>query len=332
MSTSWNESVDMVMPISSSRKVQYNLRPLKQIERRMMGHTFQMFAEAGFPISTYRYAGFGAFFFVDFILFRMMLSIRDMISIEHDISHRKRVEFKRPFKDIHIAFEESSNYLAQISPDVPHILWLDYDGPIRESCIQDIQMAAARLKSSSILIVTFDIDFDKADGPRNLPPGERQTAWLGHFERECSIYFNPELNQKDFASMHIWKRTTEVVDAAIQFGIQSREKLIFEPLFSFQYADGHKMLTLGGMIADEGNRNTLRKIDWDQLPFIRRNFCESPFTIECPVLTRKEKLYLDSEMPCESDWFPQDFLLSQEELDQYKKVHKYYPSYAELLL
>ena len=64
---------------SSSSKVPYDLRPRKQVERRMMAHVFQLLSEAGFPISTYCYAGFGAFFFVDFILFRRILGINDML-------------------------------------------------------------------------------------------------------------------------------------------------------------------------------------------------------------------------------------------------------------
>ena len=56
--------LEMTLNESSSSKVPYDLRPRKQIERRMMAHTLYLLAESGFPISTYRYAGFGAFFFV----------------------------------------------------------------------------------------------------------------------------------------------------------------------------------------------------------------------------------------------------------------------------
>jgi hypothetical protein len=74
---------------TSSTRVPYDLRPRKQVERRMMVHAFQVLAEAGFPISNYRYAGLGAFFFVDFIIFRRILGINDMISIEHDRKYEK---------------------------------------------------------------------------------------------------------------------------------------------------------------------------------------------------------------------------------------------------
>ena len=82
-----------MLPESSSHRVQYDLRPRKQIERRMMIHAFQRLSEARFTISSYRYAGFGAFFFVDFILFHRLLGIDDMVSIEHDDEHERRVQF-----------------------------------------------------------------------------------------------------------------------------------------------------------------------------------------------------------------------------------------------
>jgi len=95
-----------------------------------MIHVFQLLSEAGFPISTYRYAGFGAFFFVDFILFRRVIGITDMVSIEHDVTNQKRVLFNRPFRDIEVKFQNSSEYISQIDRDKLHILWLDYDGAI----------------------------------------------------------------------------------------------------------------------------------------------------------------------------------------------------------
>ena len=33
--------------------------------------------------------------------------------------------------------------------DKPHILWLDYDGPIDHDCLVDIEIAASRLSAGS---------------------------------------------------------------------------------------------------------------------------------------------------------------------------------------
>jgi len=53
---------------SSSYRVQYDLRPAKQVERRMIIDALQRLSTAGFPITDYQYTGFGAIYFVDFIV------------------------------------------------------------------------------------------------------------------------------------------------------------------------------------------------------------------------------------------------------------------------
>ena len=75
-------------------------------------------------------------------------------------------------------------------------------------------------------------------------------------------------------------------------------------------------------------------IDWEELPFVRRQLYIEPFRIEVPVLTRKERLYIDSCMPCEPDWVPDpnDFEIEAEAIAAYRQVYRYCPLYAELLL
>jgi len=51
-----------------------------------------------------------------------------------------------------------------------------------------------------------------------------------------------------------------------------------------------------------------------------------------PKITRKERLYLDSEMPCDAEWLPNDFELSKEEIAAYRAIYRYYPAYTEMLL
>ena len=319
---------------SSSMKVPYDLRPRKQVERRMIAHAFQLLAEAGFPISTYRYAGFGAFFFIDFILFQRLLGITDMVSIEHDIIHEKRVLFNRPFKDIIVKFQTSSDYIYAMNRDKPHILWLDYDGPIEGDQLVDLEISASLLTPGSALIATFDVDFDKADDIeiRESVPGNRAQSWFRRFKQECRDLFDPTWNSCDFSASSISARVIQVVRSAILSGINMREGITFEPLFNFLYADGHEMLTIGGILSTRQEIRKLRSVEWENLPFIRRKWSDDPFRIDVPILTRKERLYIDSHMPCESGWVPIDFEVEAKAIETYRKIYKYCPLYAELLL
>jgi hypothetical protein len=308
---------------SSSGKVSYDLRPRKQVERRMMLHTFQRLSEIGFKISAYRYAGFGAFFFVDFILFHRLLGISDMVSIEYDTSQMDRVLFNRPFKEIDVRFEPSWDYISTMDTSKPHILWLDYDGPIANEYLLDFYSAVSQMAPGSVLVGTFDVDFDKANdlSIRDCLPAARPAAWYHRFSEQCGDYFSPDWQIVDFGASDIRNRTIEMVRAAISSGLNMRPGFEFVPLFLFAYADGHEMLTIGGMVASKQDKKKLKAISQ----------ADKPFRIEVPVLTRKERLHIDSHMPCDDGWTP-EFGIDCEAIKSYRDIYRYCPLYAELML
>jgi hypothetical protein len=222
-----------------------------------------------------------------------------------------------------------------MSRDKPHILWLDYDGPIAQDQLVDIETAASKLCAGSILIATIDADFNKADdiNIKESPPSKRAGEWHKRFRDECGEFFNPTWNSDDFTAGQIPKRVMNVVKGAVISGIGMREGISFEPLFNFLYADGHEMLTIGGIICSNQEKKKLRQIDWEKdLFFVRRDFSLPPFRIEVPVLTRKERLLIDSQMPCEPEWIPSEFEIEIEDIKKYSRVYRYCPLYAELLL
>lgn len=326
----------MTASISSSRKVSYDLRPKKQVERRMMVHVFQQLAESGFPLSTYRYVGFGAFFFMDFILFRRLLGITDMVSIEHDDFSEKRVRFNCPFNDIEVKIMSASEYICIMDQSKPHLLWLDYDGAINSEYLADMVTSAYMLSARSILIVTFDVDFEKAsiNDDKKADTDQRSGEWRRHFKKQCrELNFHDQgWSDFDFTASNLSKRTTEVIQKAISSGLNLRDNITFQPLFNFQYGDGHQMLTVGGVICSQSEKEKIRNIDWTDFPFIRRDFSEKPFKIRVPVLTRKERLYIDSKLPCKDGWPLDDLGISLDIIKEYSEVYRYCPLYAELLL
>ena len=111
-----------------------------------------------------------------------------------------------------------------------------------------------------------------------------------------------------------------------------REGIIFEPLFNFLYADGHEMLTMGGIICTKPDSRKVRQIEWEEITFVRRKFSVEPFRIEVPVFTRRERLHIDANMPCEEGWVPEEFEIDPEAIESYREVYRYCPLYAELFL
>lgn len=111
-----------------------------------------------------------------------------------------------------------------------------------------------------------------------------------------------------------------------------RDEIEFLPLFYFVYADGHMMISFGGVIGSPVEKRNLDSCDFTKSLYIRRNVADGPYEIKVPIITRKERLYLDSVMPCEDGWKPKEFELSDDAIRTYREIYRFYPSYAELLL
>src|ERR1041385_6932589 len=117
----------MTQPTESFRQVFYDLRPAKQVERRMILETLQYLAEAGFALREYQYLGMGSIYFVDYLLLHRLLGMRHLCSVEVVARAERRVRFNKPFADVEIQMGSIGDVLPTIDRDRPHFVWLDYD-------------------------------------------------------------------------------------------------------------------------------------------------------------------------------------------------------------
>lgn len=169
------------------------------------------------------------------------------------------------------------------------------------------------------------------------PPGLKEDAgdrwgpeyWEACFREEADEYIDPSLDTDDFSRSKLPTITVGIRQNAICNGTTSRDERSL-PLFSFLYADGHKMLSIGGMPGQQPEEDKLHGID-GTLPFVRRTLSD-PCEIRVPLITRRERLFLDSHMPCSDDWVPTEFELPSQTVRDYKEVCRYYPAYVEMLL
>ena len=313
---------EMKGPTQSYLKVHYELRPAKQVERRMLIDAFQVLAHSGFPIRDYQYTGMGSIYFVDFILMHRLLGISKMLSVEYDSRIKKRVEFNKPFACVATKNAPICDVIPTLSSTRQHILWLDYDGALQNSHLQDVSLATTYLTPGSILLLTVDVEPPTLGGP---------AAWREYFAEEGAEYFDQVLKTEDFGESNLPRRNTELIAKAIKSGLTGLMGIEFIPLFNFVYKDGHKMLTVGGMI---GSRPEKRRITRSALTpdYYRRSLEEEPCVITVPSLTRKERLHLDAKMPCEDGWTPSEFELSADNVEAYRTIYRYCPTYAELML
>lgn len=312
-------------PTESYLKVQYELRPAKQVERRMLIDALHLLSLSGFPISDYKYTGFGSIYFVDFILFHKLLGIHNLLSVEYSTKIKKRVNYNKPYDCIEVQIKPVSDVIPTLSPDLKHILWLDYDSVIQGSQLQDIYIAASHLSTGSMLLITVDVE----------PPGQKDDGpeqWRAYYEAEARRYLGSGPSLADFAESNLPRINIDIIEKAIKDGLAARGNVEFLPLFSFLYADGHQMLTVGGMIGTQTERRQLRGGKIEEAEYIIRDLKDEPFRIRVPRVTRKERLYLESAMPCSDNWKPKDFEMGREDIIDYRRIYRFFPAYAELLL
>ena len=107
-------------------RIDYNLRPAKSIERKMLCEAFRRLLSFS-DLTEYRYVGFGSTFFSDFSLIHKSLGLTDLISIEKEEKDKRRFRFNRPYKCIKLCFGNANDVLPNLSWAKKIILWLDYD-------------------------------------------------------------------------------------------------------------------------------------------------------------------------------------------------------------
>jgi hypothetical protein len=308
---------------SSSTKVAYDLRPAKQVERRMILDAFQSLMVCGFPIRDYQYIGFGSIYFVDFILLHKILGINNLLSIEGDRSITKRVEFNKPFDLIKIRMDYSGDVISGLDRDQKSILWLDYDYRLCQNIIEDITLATNILSAGSIILITVDV--------RPPEDGDTPNDWREYYEKQAGNFTDFDWTDENYAQSNLPKTTGKILSNAILTGMNGRNKIQYYPLFNFLYSDSCPMLTIGGVIGDEMDGRKIAACNLTGMSFIRNNISDDPFQISVPKITKKERHYLDHKMPLQQGWKPSEFEISEEDLMNYNSIYRYYPSFAELL-
>jgi hypothetical protein len=313
----------MTSPSQSYKKVHYELRPAKQVERRMLIDAFQALTLGGFPISEYQYTGMGSIYFIDFMLFHRLLGMNKMLSVEYDPTIEKRIKFNAPFDCVKTKIGPIGETIPALSADHKHILWLDYDGLMEKTHLDDLTSAATYLSVGSILLITVDVD------PHSYDELEE---WRQHFIEQTGEYFYPKWKLPDFAHSKLPRRHVEILAKAIQAGLAGRVGVDFIPMFNFLYKDGHQMLTIGGMIGTPSEARQVNASGLNSKMFYRNSLDIPACEITIPKLTRKERQYLDAFMPSKDNWTPKAFELDAVHVRAYRDVYRYCPSYAELML
>jgi len=310
---------------SSSLSVPYNIRPSKQTERRMLLDLYQTLVRAAFPIQNYHYVGFGSIFYVDFKILHKLFKVQRMTSIEGFKDIWTRCSYNLPFNNVLLHCGLSTSYFSGLQAHEQYLVWLDYDFSLNGIAAADIQSFCALARPGSLIFVTLDME-----RPKELAD-ESPTSYFEYYKDELPEFAMAGLSVDDFRPPVRERNIIQLTERCFSQGILGRPGLTFEYLIRLAYADGHRMLTIGGMIADDTARENLGNSAMDTLWFLSRG--ESGPLVEIPkfIFTQKEIAVLEHEFP-NASVVPAETGVTQLEFDEFRRFYRYWPSYSEALV
>ncbi len=302
------------------------IRPNKNVERKLILATLNRLRPQ-FPVVDYRYVGFGSMWFSDFVLMHKALGICDMVTIENQKSRARRVEFNKPFGCIAVKMEDAATALGEVLDEKPSIVWLDYDGPLKNAVSGDIETAIGAMSVGSMFLVTVNAMADQLRGHKNDDDDE-----LSMIDYLVTICDDESLRSRknEITRVHFPELAASILHGKIKSAVlEKKPGCEYQPIWCYKYADDAEMITVGGMIVDESTKQKFVESGASDLAHVTG---EALFNIELPVLTEKEKRALDKRLPSVSPLKIKDieFELRPSELEAYQRFYLEYPVFGEM--
>jgi hypothetical protein len=293
----------------------YARRPAKHIQRRMVVDALRRL-RAFAPATDYDYVGFGGMEFVDFDLVHRELGVRHMTSIELNSSQAARYRFNAPFSGVTMIFDRASAVLPSLL-DEPRlrIVWLDYECRLNLEVLQDVGTALRKLLPGSVLIVSTN-----AQGPT------RANQRIAELSRDVEPERVPAGATDASLARWGWAAASHaVVTAEADAEVARRsDGATFEQLFHFRYADGARMLTWGGIVLAPAIRTAFDTAKFDELAHVRLSG-DAAYEIAPPVLTMREALHLNAQLPIDDPSALDADGIPAPDLESYADLYRWYP-------
>lgn len=319
-----------------TNEINFLIRPNKNIERKLMIEIVQSLAQhISLPITNYQYIGMGSYWFADFVLFHKRLSIQKMVSMERE-RKAARARFNKPIRCIDVIGGDSTQILPELHiGENDSIVWLDYDGQLDCPVFEDIPIVLNQLARRNFLFVTVNSNNRQLESTESLELAVKSLLALGVPEN----LIPKDVDVRDFSRSRFPILVNRMLLAfCTHQARQNANGWKFYPLFSFTYADNAPMSSVGGILIEDEDEGRFQ--DWSATNDLNFQRGTEVFNIEAPLLTLREKLYLDRNSPFEDPI--QDharrinrylkFKLNAQALEAYREFYKHYPMFGEFEL
>lgn len=312
----------------SDQKINYQIRPSKSIERKMLCEIIKDI-QIILGNREFRYIGMGAKYFSDFLLIHNEFNIKEMISIEAEEQYTDRYEFNKPLKNIEMKYGMSNQILPQLEgfDQKLNVVWLDYDDAFSQEMLADVETLSRKIGIGSMFYISCNASVGGSE------KGAKQAA----FQEHVGDFYLEDTDKNLFTNKKIPLVIKKHFDHIITKGIYTRNKLEdteleYKQLVFLIYSDGAPMVTIGGIIVDHNLKEKLKQYKlFDKYPFIVND--DEYFKIEIPKLTYKEIQLILKNIPLTLDEYNEIsselYHISFTEIDQFQKIYRYYPYYVE---
>ncbi len=327
---------------SSFEKINYNLRPNKCIERKMMSEALGRLSFID-HLDNYRYIGFGSPYFADFILFHKNLGITDLVSIEKEEAKKSRFEFNIPYSGIKMKYGHSKTILPNLElGTTKNILWLDYDDKVSDFMFSDIHSFFADTMPGSFFIISVNVEEDF------MKPSENEDNKVSLKEYRINELINrigKERLPNEFTTFNMTTKnlaittyemiTRQIATSLVSRNGKSKDKVEFKQIFNFTYKDNATILTVGGIIFNKSQKAAVKKMSFQKFSFFTDT--KESYKIQSPNLTFREIKALDKALPDSMEFVNgkfqnkklQEIPLIPTDIKNYAKVYRYYPNFTE---
>ena len=293
----------------------YRARPAKDVQRRMLVAACRRLTPFG-PLTDYGYVGFGGVEFIDFSLFRRELGITKMTSIEKDTNRQPRYEFNRPFAGIDVRGGRASQHLPEIDLSGLQIIWLDYEQALDDEVLDDAVLLSRKLQPGSVMAITVNAQ------PSTPRDARRETLVKNVGEDRVPLGVDDDALARWGLAAVQYRILRDAVVEAFRDRADGAE---LQQLFNFRYADDAQMQTFGGVVLSAATRRTFELCRFEDLDeFIREG--DEPLYIRVPVLTPKELIHLNQQLPLSTGEQLQAEGLSETERGDYERLYRWYPA------
>jgi hypothetical protein len=219
------------------------------------------------------------------------------------------------------------------------ILWVDYTETLKGYMFKDMATFFQRALSGSVFIISINVDTKENDGV-NVTTNKKINAKLNK-DIDVRKKIPNNVFKKDFTKDDYYTIVRDIIDSEIneiiteRNKLEAKEKFSYKQIFNILYQDGQAMLTVGGILFSEKDNEKVDQMNFKNLDFIMTD--NKRFEIRVPNLTYREIHALDKHLPDfninseakEKALEELKGVVSDDAINKYAKIYRYYPNYTE---